>query len=170
MGIVIPEEYSDSERDFFLKYNSMLFFVSLEKVREIYRCENAKQNPPWMPQLPLSKLKFMMPRTLAALVEKVQKEVCSDLKLMKRVEKENLLVRWAGKKRDHVDEILVRELQEEEMLWTDFSQDEVLVKDQMTDIILESLISDCCSPQGTRNSQVCYSVRHYLGYRVYRDR
>merc|ERR1712083_263955 len=26
--------------------------------------------------------------------------------------------------------------------------------------------SCCCSPQGTRNSQVCYSVRHYLRYSV----
>ena len=30
---------------------------------------------------------------------------------MSKVAKESLLVRWAGKKRDRVDEILVRELQ-----------------------------------------------------------
>merc|ERR1712189_152164 len=30
--------------------------------------------------------------------------------------------------------------------------------------------SCCCSPQRTGNSQVCYSVRHNLGHRVYRDR
>ena len=68
--------------------------------------------------------------------------MCSDLKLMKKVERENLLVSWAGKKRDRVDEILVRELQEEEALWTNYSQDEVLVKDQITEALLESLISD----------------------------
>ena len=68
--------------------------------------------------------------------------MCSDLKLMKKVERENLLVSWAGKKRDRVDEILVRELQEEEALWTNYSQDEVLVKDQITEALLDSLISD----------------------------
>ena len=61
---------------------------------------------------------------------------------MKKVSRENLLVSWAGKKRDRVDEILVRELQEEEALWTNYNEDEVLVKDQMTDQMLEFLISD----------------------------
>ena len=68
--------------------------------------------------------------------------MCSDLKLMKKVERENLLVSWAGKKRDRVDEILVRELQEEEALWTNYNEDEVLVKDQITEALLDSLISD----------------------------
>ena len=61
---------------------------------------------------------------------------------MKKVERENLLVSWAGKKRDRVDEILVRELQEEEVVWTNYSEDEVSVKDQMTETLMESLISD----------------------------
>jgi hypothetical protein len=37
--------------------------------------------------------------------------VLADLKLAPRVEREGLFVRWAGKKRDIVDEVLVRELQ-----------------------------------------------------------
>lgn len=61
---------------------------------------------------------------------------------MKKVSRENLLISWAGKKRDRVDEILVRELQEEEALWTNYNEDEVLVKDQMTEALLDSLISD----------------------------
>ena len=61
---------------------------------------------------------------------------------MKKVERENLLVSWAGKKRDRVDEILVRELQEEEVVWTNYNKDEVSVKDQMTETLLEGLISD----------------------------
>ena len=61
---------------------------------------------------------------------------------MKKVSRENLLVSWAGKKRDRVDEILVRELQEEEALWTNYNEDEVLVKDQMTEQMLDFLISD----------------------------
>ena len=61
---------------------------------------------------------------------------------MKKVERENLLVSWAGKKRDRVDEILVRELQEEEVVWTNYNEDEVSVKDQMTETLMESLISD----------------------------
>jgi hypothetical protein len=37
--------------------------------------------------------------------------VLADLKLAPRVEREGLFIRWAGKKRDIVDEVLVRELQ-----------------------------------------------------------
>jgi hypothetical protein len=38
-------------------------------------------------------------------------QVLADLKLAPRVEREGLFVRWAGKKRDIVDEVLVWELQ-----------------------------------------------------------
>ena len=64
-----------------------------------------------MQPLPLAKMRFMTPKSVSALTERVQKEVCADLKLVSKVAKESLLVRWAGKKRDRVDEILVRELQ-----------------------------------------------------------
>ena len=138
----VPEDYTESERESFLKYHNMIFSVTVEKVIDVFKWENVEQNPPWMEQLPLQKMKFLIPRTLPSLVEIVQREVCSHLKMTKKVEKENLLVRWAGKKRDRVDEILVRELQEEEAIWINYNQDEALVKDQMTDIILESLISD----------------------------
>ena len=38
-------------------------------------------------------------------------KVLADLRLEKKVGKENILIRWSGKKRDRVDDILVRELQ-----------------------------------------------------------
>ena len=141
-NVVIPEDYSEREQESCLKYHSMLFSVTLEKVQEIYKWESTEQNPPWMQQLPLAQKRFLIPKSLNALVEKVQTEVGSDLKLTKKFGKENLLVRWAGKKRDRVDEILVRELQEEEAVWVDYGEDEVEVKEQMADIILEELITD----------------------------
>ena len=141
-NVVIPEDYSEREQESCLKYHSMLFSVTLEKVQEIYKWESTEQNPPWMQQLPLAQKRFLIPKSLNALVERVQTEVGSDLKLTKKFGKENLLVRWAGKKRDRVDEILVRELQEEEAVWVDYGEDEVEVKEQMADIILEELITD----------------------------
>jgi len=141
-NVVIPEDYSEREQESCLKYHSMLFSVTLEKIKEIYKWESMEQNPPWMQQLPLSQKRYLIPKSLNALIEKVQTEVGSDLKLTKKFGKENLLVRWAGKKRDRVDEILVRELQEEEALWVDYGEDEVEVKEQMAEIILEELITD----------------------------
>jgi len=138
----IPEDLSESEADSLIQYHKMLYAVTVEKIVDIYSCEQKEQNPPWMQPLPLAKLRFLTPKSVASLTERVQKEVCSDLRLVSKVGKESLLVRWAGKKRDRVDEILVRELQEEEVVWTDYTQDEVVVKDQMTDTIMDSLVQD----------------------------
>ena len=140
--VELPDDYTEAEKESSLKYYNMLFSVTLEKVIDIYKWETAEQNPPWMQQLPLDRMRFLTPTSLPSLVSRVQAEVCSDLKMTRRVQRENLLVRWAGKKRDRVDEILVRELQEEEVTWVNYGEDEVLVKDQMTDTILESLIAD----------------------------
>jgi len=138
----LAEDLTDKEKESVVKYHKMLYAVTVEKIVDIYRCEKQEQNPPWMQPLPLAKLRFLTPKSVSALTERVQKEVCSDLRLMSRVTRESLLVRWAGKKRDRVDEILVRELQEEEAVWTDYTLDEVVVKDQMTDTILDSLVQD----------------------------
>ena len=61
----------------------------------------------------------------------------------KRAAKENLIVRWSPqKRRDRVDQILVRELHSEEKEWTDYAQDETLVKDSVTDSLFELLLAD----------------------------
>ena len=50
--------------------------------------------------------------------------------------------RWSQKRRDRVDQILVRELHSEESAWTDYAQDEAEVKDQLSENILEVLVVD----------------------------
>lgn len=141
-NVDVPEDLNDEERESYLSYHNMIFSVTLEKIINIYKWETVEQNPPWMQQLPLAKMRYTAPRTLEDLVAMVQREVGADLKVVKKIEKENLLVRWAGKKRDRVDEILVRELQEEETMWTNYAEDEVMVKYQMAEVLLEGLISD----------------------------
>jgi hypothetical protein len=44
--------------------------------------------------------------------------------------------RWSQKRRDRVDQILVRELHSEESAWTDYAEDEAEVKDQVSVIKL----------------------------------
>ena len=50
--------------------------------------------------------------------------------------------RWSQKRRDRVDQILVRELHSEESAWTDYSADEATVKNQLTDALMDMLIQD----------------------------
>lgn len=60
----------------------------------------------------------------------------------KKVAKENLIIRWSRKKRDHVDELLVREAQEEEHEWTNYEFDEITVKNQVTVALLNNLLNN----------------------------
>ena len=50
--------------------------------------------------------------------------------------------RWSQKRRDRVDQILVRELHSEESAWTDYSADEANVKDQLTESLLDMMLLD----------------------------
>ena len=50
--------------------------------------------------------------------------------------------RWSQKRRDRVDQILVRELHSEESAWTDYAADEATVKNQLTDALMDMLIQD----------------------------
>ena len=142
---LVPEcrgEVTEEERRSVVQYHRMLWQLAVEKICGVYEFEKLKQNPPWMSRLPLGKMAFLAPKTLEGLRTRIRKEVGADLGLVDRVQREGLLVRWAGKKRDRVDEILVRELQEEEAVWTDYSLEEALVKQQMADALLELLLQD----------------------------
>ena len=45
-------------------------------------------------------------------------------------------------KKDYIDALLVEELREEEPQWVNYDEDELRVKDQLTDGILEDLINE----------------------------
>lgn len=53
---------------------------------------------------------------------------------------ENAKLKWCGKKRDHVDEILLRECQQEEAEWTNYDRDELIVKNELTEEIMNVLM------------------------------
>ena len=123
-------------------FESFLSDLASEIFEGIFSCESESQNPPWMPQKPLARQRLSLPRTESGLVARLQQEALIFFGMERRAEKESLIVRWSQKKRDKVDQILVRELHAEEAAWTDYSKDEALVKDQLSDAILNLLIDD----------------------------
>ena len=124
------------------QFLNMIWELTVDKVLMCFEHEGLTQPPPWLPPLPLEKLHFLAPNNLEELKARVANEVVKDLKLAPRVTREALMVRWSGKKRDRVDEILVRELQEEESMWTDYTKEEAVVKQQMGEAMLDMLITD----------------------------
>ena len=110
---------------------------------EVCSPDTEGQNPVWMPQKPLRKMVMSVPRTEGGLAVSVRTELNILMGFDKRAKKENLIVRWSPqKRRDRVDQILVRELHAEEESWTDFTRDETQVKDALANSLLEILIID----------------------------
>ena len=96
-----------------------------------------------MTQKPLLKARLSLPKDSETLSKIISREVMVAFGFEKRDSKENLIVRWSPqKRRDRVDQILVRELHSEEKEWTDYTQDETIVKDSVTDSLMEVLITD----------------------------
>lgn len=56
--------------------------------------------------------------------------------------KESMIIKWSRKKRDHVDELLVVESQSEEAEWTNYDQDELIVREEVTTGLLDMLIDE----------------------------
>lgn len=76
-------------------------------------------------------------RTKEELLQEIEKEAKIYLGLKAREVRENLIIRWSRKRRDHVDEILVRESQEEDWEWTDFTEEENTIKNRIAESIIE---------------------------------
>ena len=96
-----------------------------------------------MAQKPLLKARLSLPKDPDSLSKIIDREVMVAFGFEKRASKENLIVRWSPqKRRDRVDQILVRELHSEEKEWTDYTYDETIVKDSVTDSLMEVLITD----------------------------
>ena len=55
------------------------------------------------------------------------------------VQKENFLIRWSRKKKDVVGELIVQDSLEEEVEWTDFSTEENVIKNQISEQIFEEV-------------------------------
>ncbi|KAJ8951340.1 hypothetical protein NQ318_009274 [Aromia moschata] len=56
--------------------------------------------------------------------------------------RENAIIKWSRKKRNHVDEILVMESQAEESQWTSYEKDELLVMNEVTNEIMNMLLKE----------------------------
>merc|ERR1739838_474508 len=76
------------------------------------------------------------------IIERVNRHVLVAFNYEKWAQKENLIVRWSHKRRDRVDQVLVRELHAEEASWTNYQDDEVQVKDEISNQIMDALVND----------------------------
>lgn len=129
-------------------FRRLVFDLTGNIVRDIYQHEDDLEPPPWQ-KAPQKRQRFFKghspPSTMDGLMPVVQSTVtdilglngCSGRHRGKAANKWNV-----RKKKDHVDAVLVEELQEEEADWINYDNDELSVKIQLTDTIFESLLAD----------------------------
>ena len=122
-------------------YNKFLFDLVRQLICEATESDNEDDLLPW-DKTGYKRKRCVIPRTQDVICENVGKQIKILFGFEPRNIKENLIIRWSRKKRDHVDELLVRELHEEESEWTDYKKDEIAVKNQLTVEICNSLIAD----------------------------
>ncbi|PVD22237.1 hypothetical protein C0Q70_18044 [Pomacea canaliculata] len=124
------------------------FDLTGEILREMYQYENEVEPPAWQKPVPKRQRYYKgitPPTTVDVLLPVVQTAAISILGLNGAVGKMRgkTANKWSvRKKKDHVDAVLVKELQEEEADWISYNHDETAVKLQLTDTIFESLLAD----------------------------
>lgn len=122
--------------------NEFLFNICKDVARDHFKQFEEVEEPSWLMLPKKPQLSIIKPLDVDGL-EKLMNRKLKEMFGFKKVEvKESAIVRWGRKKRDHVDEILVIESQDEESQWTNLDKDELYVKDRITDEIMKSLIDE----------------------------
>ena len=134
-----PDQLDKESQRIFVRF---LFDLTKDIMKEVYSVEKEDQNPAWMRQKSLSFGIRNIPANTEELQALVRRRVLVAFHHEKRAAKENLIIRWSHKRRDRVDQVLVRELHGEESTWIDYEADEIHVKDELSNTLLDSLISD----------------------------
>ena len=127
-------------------YSTFLRFV-IDLVEQLMSdmLSTSKQhpNPPWMQQKTLVGRKIHCDDISDEdIIKRINRHVLVAFNYEKWAQKENLIVRWSHKRRDRVDQVLVRELHAEEASWTNYQDDEVQVKDEISNMIMDALVND----------------------------
>jgi hypothetical protein len=119
-----------------------VFNVCRDVAREHYRQFETVAEPSWLVLAKRPQLAKAKPSDAASL-ERILNNKLKEVFGFKRVQvAESAIIKWGQKKRDHVDEVLVMESQEEESQWTNFDKDELIVKNQITNDIVKMLLDE----------------------------
>ena len=79
--------------------------------------------------------------------EQLRKTIANEIQALfgfqSKIGQEKLIIQWSRKRKsDFVDDLLIQELQEEEGEWTNYEEDELIIKNQITESLLDDLVED----------------------------
>lgn len=122
-------------------YKRFLFDLTKEIVSDILQEGNEEKSLPWEAS---SGSKIIKPKLEG---EQLRKAIEDKINVLfgfrSKINKEKLIIRWSRKKKtDFIDDLLIQELQEEEREWTNYEKDELIIKNQIAQCLLDELIKD----------------------------
>ena len=132
---------SEEEKQCVLAYQELVFELGVEVIRELRPCQH-KPRPVWMPPQPetLSRDPVNMERVQSIVFTRLMKgQLPFSLPAARYIHGGR---RVCGREIDFVEALLIKELRAEEKEWTNYDEDEELVKIQTADAILELLLTD----------------------------
>ncbi|XP_043226325.1 centrosome-associated protein 350-like [Amphibalanus amphitrite] len=135
-------EIADERRSAKRQFRRFLFRLAAAAAQQAAAAGVAPPPPVWLRGRPARRLAARPPADPAALTEAVLRRTAVLLGYRPAAARENLMVRWARKRRDRVDEVLVRELQEEEADWINYDADAATVKEQLSSQLAGDLLTD----------------------------
>ncbi|XP_068223827.1 fap1 adhesin-like isoform X2 [Palaemon carinicauda] len=139
------DDTSEEEEESCARIFSLLIFsLTRELLGEIYNLQRTPAPPPWikqsLPHTPLLMIAYTKSKKI--LMNHVMDNVKGLFGWKIPGGKESLMLRWARKHRDLVDQVLVKELQAEEANWTCYDKDEAFVKLRAAEEIFTCLLDE----------------------------
>ena len=132
---------SEEENQCLLAYQELVFELGVEVIKELHPCQ-LKPRPVWMPPpaASLSRDPVNLERIQSIVFTRLMKgQIPFSLPVARYIHGGR---RVCGREIDLVEALLIKELRAEEKEWTNYDEDEELVKIQTADAILESLLTD----------------------------
>ncbi|KAB7494468.1 hypothetical protein Anas_08666, partial [Armadillidium nasatum] len=126
-------------------FNYLIFNLTRQYVCEVFDYVNAPPLPVWATHFHNPKKtnwKISKKVSEKSVVNHVMKNVRIDLGIDAASKRESALMKWALKRREPVDQIIVQEFQTEELSWVQYYEEEAFVKTQISKEILSSLIDE----------------------------
>lgn len=147
-------------------FKKLIFDLTAEILRDLYKEEEEAEELSWV-QFKTKRVRPTKDRTPPTTLQQL-KPVLQD-SVMKALQRrtpnkqhaQSRLRAWGAssrKKKDHVDQILVQELREEEPEWVNYDSDELAVKMQLADTLFDNLL--------TETTQLITDIQHKQRARV----
>jgi hypothetical protein len=122
-------------------FRKLVFDLTRDIIKEAYGWTRENPCAPWDWPAFSHKRSKLLPRSKEMLQDIVLKQVLVLFGCAPKAYKEKLVIQWS-RKRDYVDDILMKESHEEESTWTNYEEDEVTVKNEVALGILDSLLDE----------------------------